>query len=449
MYYVYRFLDKANQIVYIGKTGHLKKRMTEHFSKQGHLTEEQYKQIEKIEYVELAFQLDMDILEKYLINLWKPPFNTVDKDSDITLFSFNNAPLKWKDFDKKTVIKPKQSVVFLKEKTQKTKTNHYLAEELKISNELVKILLQSNLTLNEHKLLNAMFTQINPEDTEFKLLTLSSGEIKKLCNFNNSNNLKRDISTNIYNMSNMMFIDNKNKQFSLLTTLKYNNDILSFQFDNYLKPFLLDLKENFIQKQLKEIQEYENEYALRLDMLFTMYFNKKTSKMSVEQIKKYVMRLEFDLEELKTYFFCENKYPRFNSFNERILTPMLNEINNRAFYNVSLEKITENKKVKKLVFFVSLGSRNNKLIVVENKKQTKEKEILIAILEENYNLNKKEIKEIFKNEINKIKQVLKELKNSQITTKEKQKEYILSNLTIRENKISITEEEKERFLREL
>ena len=147
----------------------------------------------------------------------------------------------------------------------------------------------------------------------------------------------------------------------MLATLRYNNDILSFQFDNYLKPFLLNLKENFIQKQLKEIQEYENEYALRLDMLFTMYFNKKTSKMPDEQIKKYVMRLEFDLEELKTYFFCENKYPRFNSLNERILIPMHNEINNRAFYNVSLEKITENKKVKKLVFFVSLGSRNSEL----------------------------------------------------------------------------------------
>ena len=96
MYYVYRFLDKANQIVYVGKTGHIEKRMTEHFSKQGHLTEEQYKQVEKIEYVELAFQLDMDILEKYLINLWKPPFNTVDKESNITLFSFNKFFLREK-----------------------------------------------------------------------------------------------------------------------------------------------------------------------------------------------------------------------------------------------------------------------------------------------------------------------------------------------------------------
>ena len=113
MYYVYRFLDKANQIVYVGKTGHLKKRMTEHFSRQGHLTEEQYKQIEKIEYVELAFQLDMDFLEKYLINLWKPSFNSVDKDSDITLFSFNNAPLKWKNFERKKLLAPKKTKVIL------------------------------------------------------------------------------------------------------------------------------------------------------------------------------------------------------------------------------------------------------------------------------------------------------------------------------------------------
>lgn len=378
----------------------------------------------------------MDFLEKYLINLWKPSFNTVDKDSDITLFSFNSVPLKWKDFDKKTVIKPKQSVVFLlKERTQKPKTNHYLAEELKISNELVKILLQSNLTLNEHKLLNVMFAQINPEDTEFKLLTLSSREIKKLCNFNNSDNFKRNININIYNISNMMFIDNKNKQFSLFATLKYNNNnILSFQFDNYLKPFLLDLKENFIQKQLKEIQEYKNEYALRLDMLFTMYFNKQNSKMSNLKKLETKIRFSFSVEEIKTILGIQDKYKnRFNNFMSKVIVPAIEEINNARYYNVSYEVERKNKKADRLVFFLSLGEKSSKY-----------KE-LISKIKKVSTLDK--IKKIFsivgfsENEINKIttqysveilKQVineLKEKKNLYFTNQEKQ-EFLKKKLSI-------------------
>lgn len=316
-----------------------------------------------------------------------------------------------------------------------------------------------NLELNEHKIINAVIAQIKQYDKVIDTFEFTFSQLQEICHFE-ERNIKRTLSRVCDNLMdkkfyiNELYIDENNNEdiqrafYHWIRFIKIRKNKLIIRLSDDLIPLLLNLKKDFTSEKLSAIEEYENEYALRLDMLFTMYFNKKTSKMSVEQTKKYVMRLEFDLEELKTYFFCENKYPRFNSFNERILTPMLNEINNRAFYNVSLEKITENKKVKKLVFFVSLGSRNNRLIVIENKKQTKEKEILTAILEENYNLNKKEIKEIFKNEMNKIKQVLKELKNSQIT-KEKQKEYILSNLTTKENKFSITEEEKERFLREL
>ena len=101
MWYVYRFLDKTANILYIGKTNNIKRRMNVHFSSYGHLKENQYKQVEKIEYVELAHRLDMNLLEKYLINLWKPSFNNIDSNSEIPLFDFDINLLNFKIFDKK------------------------------------------------------------------------------------------------------------------------------------------------------------------------------------------------------------------------------------------------------------------------------------------------------------------------------------------------------------
>lgn len=75
-YYVYRFKDKHEQIVYVGKTKNLKTRMRQHFSPRGHLTEQQYASIETVEYVELPTKIDMDIKELYYINKWKPAYNT-------------------------------------------------------------------------------------------------------------------------------------------------------------------------------------------------------------------------------------------------------------------------------------------------------------------------------------------------------------------------------------
>ena len=40
MYYVYRFLDKDNEIIYVGKTYNLETRLKTHFGKKGHLPEE-------------------------------------------------------------------------------------------------------------------------------------------------------------------------------------------------------------------------------------------------------------------------------------------------------------------------------------------------------------------------------------------------------------------------
>lgn len=77
-FYVYRFIDKNNKIIYVGRTGDLKRRLRSHMNN-GHLPEECYSSISKIEYIMLENFADMALYEVYFINKFCPEYNTQDK----------------------------------------------------------------------------------------------------------------------------------------------------------------------------------------------------------------------------------------------------------------------------------------------------------------------------------------------------------------------------------
>lgn len=75
-YCVYRFLDKFKNILYIGKTKNIRARISQHFSSQGHLPKKCYENVCYIEYAELVSHNAMDIYEMYLIDTYRPKYNT-------------------------------------------------------------------------------------------------------------------------------------------------------------------------------------------------------------------------------------------------------------------------------------------------------------------------------------------------------------------------------------
>lgn len=75
--YVYRF-KSGGDIKYVGITNSIGARMLQHFTN-GHLDKEMYDNVEKIEYIEVDSEAVMNLLEVYLINKWKPEWNTMRK----------------------------------------------------------------------------------------------------------------------------------------------------------------------------------------------------------------------------------------------------------------------------------------------------------------------------------------------------------------------------------
>ena len=108
-FYVYRFISK-DEIIYVGQTMNIKKRMHQHFNgKQGHLKKECYQITNRVEYIELSNKTEMNIAEVYFINKYKPKYNSADKyeDTGIALDIFDNK--KWKIYKFKEDINIKHN----------------------------------------------------------------------------------------------------------------------------------------------------------------------------------------------------------------------------------------------------------------------------------------------------------------------------------------------------
>ena len=81
---IYRFKNKENKIIYIGKAKELNKRLNTHT----HLPKECYEELEVIEYISLNTMDDTDLAERYFISKYKPKYNEIFKNRNITFNIF-------------------------------------------------------------------------------------------------------------------------------------------------------------------------------------------------------------------------------------------------------------------------------------------------------------------------------------------------------------------------
>ena len=96
MAYTYKFNDKYDNVIYIGYTGQtVAQRMNQHFTK-GHLPQSVYEEVAKIEYIKHKTKSDAQVWEVYLINKYKPRYNTLNKKNDILTIDLGEE--NWKAY---------------------------------------------------------------------------------------------------------------------------------------------------------------------------------------------------------------------------------------------------------------------------------------------------------------------------------------------------------------
>ena len=109
MAYTYKFINKYNETIYIGYTGQqMAQRMNQHFTK-GHLPKSVYEEVAKIEYMKHKTKSDAQVWEVYLINKYKPRYNTLNKKNDMLTIDLGEENWKVYQVLKQQATKQKAS----------------------------------------------------------------------------------------------------------------------------------------------------------------------------------------------------------------------------------------------------------------------------------------------------------------------------------------------------
>lgn len=99
--YVYRFIDKNEKVIYVGKTNDLDRRYKQHFNGYGHLSDSCYRSVWKIEYIKVDNEINALLLETYYINKYRPFYNKLNKTKRaVSVDNINLKEIKdnWKTY---------------------------------------------------------------------------------------------------------------------------------------------------------------------------------------------------------------------------------------------------------------------------------------------------------------------------------------------------------------
>ena len=161
-YYVYKFINGSNEIIYIGKAKTMSSRMSGH----NHLPKECYDEISKIEYLELNNHSEGSIYEIYYINKYSPKYNIVDNRGDD--IGFELPEKEWKVWGKKVTYKKEES----KELIKKIKEHRLRGDIVRKIKGVYYVYKKERIDRNKHKyetLLNTSYVYYE-YDSLFKAL---------------------------------------------------------------------------------------------------------------------------------------------------------------------------------------------------------------------------------------------------------------------------------------
>lgn len=93
-YHIYKFINSSNEVIYIGRSKDIIKRLNhQHFTPNGHLSQECYNEVKEVYISPLEDEVAMSIYEKYYISKYKPKYNVQYKNDKVLTFEL--PEVKW------------------------------------------------------------------------------------------------------------------------------------------------------------------------------------------------------------------------------------------------------------------------------------------------------------------------------------------------------------------
>lgn len=212
------------------------------------------------------------------------------------------------------------------------------------SNKLIQAKHNHPLTTREQKIILTMVSMIEPSDQDFKEYRISVKEFTKLLGLKESKYSQiKEITKKL--MSKTIEIPQDDGGWLLshwVSSVKYikGEGIVELYFSPDLKPYMLQLKNQFTSYQLSNILSLQSSYSIRLYELLKQW--------------QYLGKWESDLDELKLQFGIQDgTYKRYNHFKTRVLKKAVDELNYETDLKIKFEEIKKGRSVVKIKFHIN------------------------------------------------------------------------------------------------
>lgn len=210
------------------------------------------------------------------------------------------------------------------------------------SNELIRNVRYS-LTEQEQKIVIFLISQIRKDDTELnsiKLRLKDYCEIAGIEYYGGSISHLKDTIRNISNKSWWISGTESNKEDLLrwIDTASLDGETVEIILSQSLKPFILQLKENFTKYEMIEVLALRGKYTIRLYEIFRSYLWLRKWRVKVDDLRDLIQ--------------CD-KYKAFKEFNRNILKYSTDEINNYSGLEVSYVTIKKGRYIEEIEFDIN------------------------------------------------------------------------------------------------
>ena len=140
--------------------------------------------------------------------------------------------------------------------------------------------------------------------------------------------------------------------------VKWNdyNDEVTIQFSEHIMPYLINLKAEFTQYKISELQKLNSKYSIILYRWLSMNYNQYEhysvkGGRRAEQVEAY-RNPSITVKELREITDTINEYKAMTNFTRKILKEPLEEINAHTSFNVTYEKKKAGRSIDRIVFHI-------------------------------------------------------------------------------------------------
>ncbi|MEY8717385.1 replication initiation protein, partial [Francisella philomiragia] len=263
-----------------------------------------------------------------------------------------------------------------------------------------------------------MISQIEKDDTEFKEYQIHIKDLENAELTQKQYGRYREFAKSL--MSKVVTIENEKS----ILTANWFADIEYIKHTGYiratisqkLKPYLLQLKQEFVQAKLPTLLQLKSKYSSRLYLLLKSDFDRQ----SKHRKNLFVI---YDLEDLHNRFELPKSYKSiYKNFKEKFLLNALEEINEKTDLQIDYKELKTGRKITSIEFCIRKKQQSEEQLIQEIlSTQTKSdfipanasKCVIDVLLDDELELTKNDIKRIFEYyKLEDIEQICLDLSNS-------------------------------------